>query len=251
MSNFLGTVAFSLIMGASIFLSLPIVLCRKTSEQTTKLLEAVAIGILVFLIADVFSNVTPSLYKSGALYGYGADPRLSLAFMVALAIGFFMLYFLENRAKKGLTSTMVALLIAIGIGLQNLTEGLVFGASSAAMGLFSGVSLVVLIGFSLQNVTEGFPIASPFINRNEVSPWVIVILFLIGGIPTVMGGVVGYFYSSTMFNVFFDGLAIGSILYVILPMIKGLIRNIDPVKQKLAYIGIFVGFLIGFLVNLI
>ena len=100
MSNFLGTVVFSLIMGASIFLSLPIVLRRKTSEQTTKLLEAVAIGILVFLIADVFSNVTPSLYKGGALYGYGADPRLSLVFAAALAIGFFMLYFLENRAKK-------------------------------------------------------------------------------------------------------------------------------------------------------
>jgi ZIP family zinc transporter len=251
MSNFLGTAVFSLIMGMSIFLSLPIVLRRKTSKQTTKLLEAVAIGILVFLIADVFSNVTPSLYKSEALYGYGADPLLSLAFAGSLTVGFFMLYFLENRAKKGLTSTMVALMISIGIGLQNLTEGLVFGASSAAMGLLSGVSLVVLIGFSLQNVTEGFPIASPFMNKRDVPLWMVITLFLVAGIPTIMGGVVGYFYSSTLFNVVFDGLAMGSILYVIMPMIRGLIRNMDPVKQKVAYIGIFAGFLIGFLVNLI
>jgi len=242
---------FSLIMGASIFLSLPIVLRRRTSESTTKLLEAVAIGILVFLIADVFSNVAPWLYRNGSLHGYGADPTLSLAFAVALGIGFFALYFLENRSKSGLTPTMVALMISVGIGLQNLTEGLVFGASSASIGLFSGISLVILIGFSLQNITEGFPIASPFINRHEVSPWLIVILFLVGGIPTIIGGVAGYFYSSPMASVFFDGLAIGSILYVIMPMIRGLIRNMDPLKQKVAYVGIFLGFLIGFLVNLI
>jgi zinc transporter, ZIP family len=251
MSSFFGTVIFSLIMGISIFISLPIVLRKKRNENTTKLLEAVAIGILIFLIADVFSDVTPSLYKGGALYGYGAIPLLSLVFALSLAIGFFMLYFFENRSKKSLTPTTTALMIAMGIGLQNLTEGLVFGAASASIGLFSGIAVVVLVGFSLQNVTEGFPIASPFINKNDVPLWIIVVLFLIGGIPTVLGGVVGFFYSSTLFNVFFDGLAIGSILYVILPMIKALVRDIDPMKKKLAYIGIFAGFLLGFLVNLI
>src|ERR1035437_431831 len=104
MSNFLGTIAFSLIMGMSIYISLPIVLGKKTNEKTTILFEAFAIGILIFLMADVFSNVASLLYKGGTLYGYGADPLLSIVFAIALAAGFFMLYFFENRTKGGLTN---------------------------------------------------------------------------------------------------------------------------------------------------
>src|SRR5271155_1708478 len=157
MSDFLGTVIFSLIMGLSIFLSLPIVLRKKTSERTTRLLNAVAIGILIFLMCDVFSDAAPSLYANGSLYGYGADPFLSALFAIALAVGFFMLYYFENRSIRGLSPARMSLMIAIGMGLQNLTEGLVFGSLSVSLGLFSGVALVVLAGFVLQNITEGFP----------------------------------------------------------------------------------------------
>ena len=251
MANFLGTAIFSLIMGISIFLSLPIVLRRKTSASMTMLLNAVAIGILIFLMADVFSDAAPTLYGSGALYGYGAVPLYSAIFAVAFIIGFFMLYLFENRSKKGLTPARTSLMIATGIGLQNLTEGLVFGALSVTLGLFSGVALVVLFGFTIQNITEGFPIAMPFLNHDDKKLGPMLLLFLVGGIPTVIGGVAGFFYSSVTFNLFFEALAIGAILYVILPMIKHLLKDIDPVKQKVAYIGIFLGFLIGFLVNLI
>lgn len=251
MASFLGTVLFSVIMGFSIYLSLPIVLRRKTSERTTRLLNAVAIGILVFLMCDVFSDVAPSLYAGGALAGYGANPVLSIIFAVALAMGFFMLYIFENRSKKGLSPARMSLMIAIGMGLQNLTEGLVFGSLSVSLGLFSGVALVVLVGFVLQNITEGFPIAAPFLNHDDKKIGVMATLFLVGGLPTVIGGIAGFYYSSTMFNIFFDGLAIGAILYVILPMIKHQLKEMDYMKQKLVYVGIFAGFLIGFLVNLI
>ncbi len=251
MGNLLGTVLFSVIMGFSIYISLPLVLRKKTTERTTRLLNAVAIGILIFLIGDVFSDAAPSLYNSSSPGGYFANPSLGIAFAIALVIGFFMLYLFENRSKKGLTPAMMSLMIAIGMGLQNLTEGLVFGSLSASIGLFSGIALVVLVGFVLQNITEGFPIAAPFLSHDDKKLWLMALLFLIGGLPTVIGGVAGFFYSSTLFNVFFDGLAIGAILYVILPMIKHQLKDIDPIKQKLVYIGIFLGFLIGFLVNLV
>jgi zinc transporter, ZIP family len=250
MSNFIGTLIFSLIMGLSIFLSLPLILRKKTSERTTRLLNAIAIGILVFLIADVFADVAPNLY-TGALAGYGANPLRSAVFAAALTLGFFMLYVFENRSKKGLAPVHMSLMIAVGMGLQNLTEGLVFGATSVSLGLFSGVALVILIGFVLQNITEGFPIASPFLNHSDKKLGTMILLFLVGGLPTVIGGVAGFYYSSTLFNIFFDGLAIGAILYVILPMIKHQLKDMDPIKQKLIYSGIFLGFLIGLLVNLI
>ena len=247
----LGTALFSIIMGFSIYLSLPLVLRKKTSEKTMRLLNAVAIGILIFLMCDVFSDAAPSLYASGSLYGYGADPFLSALFAIGLAIGFFMLYCFENRSTKGLTPARMSLMIAIGMGLQNLTEGLVFGSLSATIGLFSGVALVVLMGFVLQNITEGFPIAAPFLSHEDKKLGVMALLFLVGGLPTVIGGIAGFYYSSTAFNVFFDALAIGAILYVILPMIKHQLKDVDHVKQRLIYAGIFVGFLLGFLVNLI
>ncbi len=250
MSSFIGTVIFSLVMGLSIYLSLPIILRKRTSERTTRLLGAVAIGILLFLMADIFADVAPNLYAGGALDGYGANPILSTVFVISVTIGFFMLYIFENRSKSGLSPAKVSLMIAIGMGLQNLTEGLVFGSASVSLGLFSGVALVILIGFILQNTTEGFPIAAPFLSQDK-NPRVMAVLFLIGGLPAVIGGVTGFYYSSTLFNILFDGLAIGAILYVILPMIKHQLRNIDPIKQKLVYVGIFSGFIIGFLVNLI
>lgn len=251
MPDFIGTVIFSFIMGFSIYLSLPIVLRKKTSEKMTRLLNAVAIGILIFLMCDVFSDAAQSLYSGGGLAGYGAVPSLSAAFAIALAVGFFMLYYFENRSTKGLSPARMSLMIAVGMGLQNLTEGLVFGSLSASIGLFSGVALVVLVGFVLQNVTEGFPIAAPFLNSDDKKLGTMALLFLVGGLPTVIGGITGFYYSSTIFNVFFDGLAIGAILYVILPMIKHQLKDTDHVQQRLIYIGIFAGFFVGFLVNLI
>ncbi len=251
MAGFVGTLAFSLVMGLAIYLSLPLVLWRRTGERMTRLLNSVAIGILVFLMCDIFSNVAVSLYAKGSLYGYGADPTLSVVFATSLAIGFFMLYLFENRSSKGLSPTRMSLMIAFGMGLQNLTEGLVFGSVSASIGLLSGVALVVLVGFILQNITEGFPIAAPFLHHDDKKPLTMALLFLLGGLPTVIGSAVGFYYSSTVFNILFDGLALGAILYVILPMIKHQIRDIDNLKQRLVYTGIFVGFLIGFMVNLI
>ncbi len=250
MASLIWTLILSAVMGLSIYMSLPIVLRKKTADKTKKLLSAIAIGILVFLIADVFSNAAPSLYN-GSLNGFGTNPLYSVVFALSLAVGFFMLYYFENLSGRNMTPTMMSLMIASGIGLQNLTEGLVFGASATSLGLFSGVTFVILVGFILQNTTEGFPIASPFLNDDDKKLGTMLIIFLVGGLPTILGGAIGYFYSSTLFNMVFDGLAIGSILYVILPMTKHLLKDIDPIRQKLVYAGIFLGFLIGFLVNLI
>lgn len=243
------TILFSAIMGISIYLSLPILLLKKTGEATTKLLNAVAIGIMIFLMGDVFSNVTPSLYNGG-LYGYGSSPYLDSIFAASLAAGFLVLYYFEGRSKRGLSPTQLSLIIAIGIGFQNLTEGLVFGSLGVTFGL-SGAALVVLVGFIFQNVTEGFPIASPFLGRLEGKTMVMVMMFLIGGITPVIGGTIGYFYNSIIFDMIFDGIAIGSILYVILPMFKMLFRESEAPRQRVAYFGVFLGFVVGFLVNLI
>ena len=242
-------IILSTIMGLSIFLAMPIVLRKKTGQLTTKLLNAIAIGILIFLIGDVFSNVSPSLYN-GSFYGFGTSFWPDLTFALAFAGGFMLLFAIETRSRFGLTATSLALIIALGMGFQNLTEGLVFGSIGTAVGL-SGAALVILVGFILQNITEGFPIASPFLGRGDFKAWQMVLLFLVGGLPTIIGGTIGYFYNGTILDVAFDGAAIGAILYAILPMLRMLFRETDRKYQRVGYFGVFLGFLIGFLVNLI
>jgi ZIP family zinc transporter len=136
------------------------------------------------------------------------------------------------------------------MGFQNLTEGLVFGSLGVAFGL-SGATLTVLVGFIFQNISEGFAIASPFLGKTEGKARLMLLLFLIGGIPTILGGSVGFFYNSAIFDLAFDGVAIGAILYAILPMLRSLFRESSPGLQRLSYLGVFVGFVLGFLVNLI
>ena len=247
--NLLETIGLSLVMGLSIFLSLPIVLHRRTGETRIRLLTAVAIGILVFVMGDVFSNASASLYN-GTLSGYGSSGPNDVVFAFALSAGFLILYLAGLRSKEGLTPAGLALAIAVGMGFQNLTEGLVFGSLGVTLGL-SGAALVVLVGFVFQNITEGFPIASPFLGRTEGRLGIMVVLCLIGGLPAAVGGAVGFFYNSAMLDLAFDGVAIGAILYAVLPMLKGLFKDGSPDLQRLGFLGVFIGFLLGFLVNLV
>src|SRR5579875_132408 len=240
--------AFSAVMGLSIYLSLPLVMSKTIHKNKTILLNAVAVGILVFLMGDVFSDVSSNLYN-GSLYGYGTSPFLDLVFTLSLVVGFALLLLIGERSRGGLSPAKLSLLIALGIGFQNLTEGLVFGSLGSLIGL-TGVTLVVLLGFTLQNATEGFPIASPFIGKAEQKSLTLVVpLLLIGGLPTILGAVVGYYYNSSVFDTFFDGLAIGGILYVILPIFKTLFRETSA--SRTIYLGIFLGFMLGFAVNLL
>jgi ZIP family zinc transporter len=249
MIGFAETILLSAVMGLSIFLSMPLVMRKNTSLTKTKLLNAVAIGILIFLIGDVFVDSAQSLYN-GSLYGYGSSPSYDAIFTAAMGAGFLVLFLFGHRSKTGLTPTKLALIISLGIGFQNLTEGLLFGSLGVTLGL-TGAVLVVLFGFIFQNVTEGFPIASPFLGSTEGKTRVMTGVLLIGGIPTILGGAIGFYYNTTIFDLIFDGVAIGAMLYVILPMLRNLLRESDATKLSVAYAGVFLGFVLGFVVNLL
>jgi zinc transporter, ZIP family len=265
MSNFPLFLLLTAAMGLSIFLSLPVIYSRRAQGRWAIILNAAAIGILVFLLADVFSDVSPILYPNG----YVANAEYTIAFAIAFVAAFLALYAADNWPRSvdarpeseraaDLSDSVprrTALIIALGIGLQNLTEGLVFGANWQA-GIV-GVLAVVFVGFFLQNVTEGFPIASPFLGTAEGRSFPTLFgLFLVGGLPTILGGIIGYVWSSDLFLVVFDALAIGAIAYVILPMLKGAFRPLatreaSVRRNQLVYFGVLAGFLVGFLVNAI
>jgi ZIP family zinc transporter len=262
MGNFWLFMVLTSAMGLSIFLSLPIVYSRRAQGRWAVGLNAAAIGILLFLLADVFSDVSPILYPNG----YVANLGYSVAFGVAFVVAFLGLFFVDNLPRSPAVGAgaeggvapergpqRTALIIALGIGLQNLTEGLVFGVNWTAGAL--GILAVVFVGFFLQNVTEGFPIASPFLGTTaKRNVGMMVGLFLVGGLPTLLGGAIGYFWSNDLFLVIFDALAIGAIAYVILPMLRVAFKPLESRdasvrRNQLVYIGVMVGFALGFAVN--
>ena len=242
----------ALVMGFSIYLSFPIIMRNKIDAKTSVLLVSFAVGILVFLAGDIFSDVASQIYSNGS---YIADPLSTIIFILSVGSLFGILYFIENpRMKYGhkdhFIPRRVALIVAIGMGLQNLTEGLVFG-SAYVVGL-TGLFLVILVGFVLQNFTEGFPIVSPFIGFERPRVMYLAGLYFIGGFPTIAGSLIGYYYVNPYLNIMFDGLAIGAIIYVIIPMLRNLFKQADSSKSgSLVYLGIILGFLIGFVVNAI
>jgi ZIP family zinc transporter len=239
----------STIMGLSIFVSYPLVIHGRLNPKTSAYLNGFAIGILIFLIADVFSDAASIMYN-GSLYGYGSSLPYDSEFILALIAGFGILYIASKASGKEPEMARLSVLIAVGIGLQNLTEGLVLGSLLVQIGLV-GITFVLVLGFTIQNITEGFPIGAPTLGTPNRSKILLAAAFMIGGVPTIIGGATGYYFSSPSFNVIFDGLAVGAIFYIILPMLRSVFLKAGGPSLGTAYVSVFLGFLVGLMVNLI
>ena len=92
---------------------------------------------------------------------------------------------LSRRAAQASGSSL-ALLIAIGIGLHNLGEGVAIGAAYSAGALALGAFLV--IGFAIHNTTEGIAIVAPIANE-RTSLRRLATLGLLAGAPGRARGV--------------------------------------------------------------
>jgi len=134
----------------------------------------------------------------------------------------------------------LALLIAVGIGVHNLAEGLAIGQSAAAGEM--SLAVVLIIGFGLHNATEGFGITAPLAGTRP-SWGFLTLLGLIGGGPTLVGTLIGQSFVNTTVYIGILALAAGSILYVIVQLISAAAKL---GKTHLFYWGLFIGLLLGY-----
>ena len=235
-------VALGAIAGLTIFIGLPIGRLRAGLESTRTVLNAVAIGVLVFLLWDILAHgwepvdAALSAHDTAAAIGYG------VVLVGGLGVGLVGLVWFDQwvarRAARlpaasatgdsvtpagwrGLWAQpagRLAVLIAVGIGLHNFAEGLAIG-TSAASGEVS-LAWLLVIGFATHNATEGFGIVAPMAAARIRPTWVqLAGLGLIGGGPTIVGTLAGSATTSPVLGAAFLSLAAGSILYVIIELL--------------------------------
>ncbi|MGH7904355.1 MAG: ZIP family metal transporter [Candidatus Dormibacteraceae bacterium] len=216
--------AFGAIAGLTIFIGLPIARVRGLSKAVQGFLNAVATGILVFLLWDILSHASNPVERalSGIHHGQPA-PFLGLAatFGGGIAVGLLVLVYFNTRLAARFkrqaaspSSRPLVLMIASGLGLHNLSEGLAIGQSAATGAVaFAGV---LVIGFALHNITEGFGIAAPMALDAKRPSWRFLAgAGLIGGAPTFVGTVLGSLVTSPYVYVLFLALAAGALIYVL------------------------------------
>jgi len=276
---FLGAIA-----GFTIFLGLPLALLQGVSSRKKGFLNAIAIGILVFLIIDVFGHAwdTASGVAAEAIVGKastGAAFLDLLAVFGGIAIGLLGLVFYESqhmtraitvaapttnitegastggtvlllrdRVLEEISAYKLAIMIAIGIGAHNFSEGLAIGQSYAAGSI--SLALILIIGFGAHNATEGFGISSPLTRlENRPSTRFLTLAGLVGGGPTFLGTLTGSLIGVSDFTyVLFLSIAGGALVYVSMLMYSTGRRQ---TTNRVLMVGIFVGLCAGFLTDLI
>jgi zinc transporter ZupT len=156
----------------------------------------------------------------------------------------------------GASGAYLALLVAIGIGLHNLGEGLAIGSSYASGALALGAFLVV--GFAIHNTTEGLAIVAPLRGDGGAEarpgPGRLLGLGLVAGAPAVIGAWIGAAAFNPSLAALLFGVGVGAIVRVIV-QIAPLMRNdegrlLNPTSVAGMLAGIALLYATGLLVSI-
>jgi zinc transporter ZupT len=186
-------------------------------------------GLLAFLAIDAAAealDVQATLVP--ALGGAGVVAMGIVVSMVALGLVGRALRHGATLAAGGgdvaLAGSTLALLVAVGIGLHNLGEGLAIGSSFATGEAALAISLV--IGFMVHNVTEGIGIAAPVARAGQRLGIARGLgLALLAGLPAVLGIWLGRYVAGPLFTTFCFAIAAGAALQVIVEIGRSLRRS--------------------------
>nr|MBA3671360.1 metal transporter [Gemmatimonadaceae bacterium] len=229
--TFLGFTLIGLYVGI-----LPVVLgmfwlpvLRGIGQRATLFLMAATVGLLLYLGIDATTEALEVAGKlGGAFQGVGiVGIGIVGTWLLLDAIGR-----RPREAERDGASQRhaMAMVIAVGIGLHNLGEGLAIGAAYAVGASALGTFLVV--GFILQNITEGLGIIIP-VARDRPSLRTLALLGAIGGGPAIVGAWVGGLVSSEPLSVLFLAVGAGAVFQVAYAIGRQMVWNRDPATERM------------------
>jgi ZIP family zinc transporter len=197
---------------------------RRIDARWVGALIAFTVGLLALLGIDAalegleIASEAPSAFGGSALVYAGA----LIAYLVLAGIDAYLSRRRASRANAAAGAVAqgglyMAFLVAIGIGLHNLGEGLAIGSAYATGALALGAFLVV--GFAIHNTTEGLAIVAPL--REGAGPDAaarfrhLALLGLIAGGPAVLGAWIGAAAFNPSLAALLFGVGVGAIARVI------------------------------------
>ncbi|HWP36475.1 MAG TPA: hypothetical protein VNL18_02870 [Gemmatimonadales bacterium] len=180
---------------------------------------ALTAGLLVFLGADALREAFESAdLVAGAFQGDALVVLGALGALLGLQVASQRRLGSEGEAGR----RAVAYLIALGIGLHNLGEGLAIGAAyslgEATLGAF------LIIGFMLHNATEGLGIVAP-LAQDRPPLGTLASLGALAGIPTVAGAWLGGLAYSPLYATLFLSIGVGAIAQVVIALYRMVARE--------------------------
>lgn len=204
-------------------------------------------GLLVFLGVDTLTEALEvRALVPGAFQGTGLVTLGVVGTILAMTV---LVRRTTGRTGEGASARLLlAYLIALGIGLHNLGEGLAIGAAYAIGEIALGSFLV--LGFMLHNTTEGLGIAAPIATER---PALVHFLWLglLAGAPTILGAWIGGFVYSPTFATLFLAIGAGAIFQVVYELGRLVVRQAgDELLTAMNFAGFATGLLVMYVTGL-
>jgi zinc transporter, ZIP family len=197
---------------------------RRVGESWLRILIAFTVGLLAFLAIDAalegldIAGEGTSAFGGTELVFLGA----LLAFLALAGIDSWLSQRRERAVAAGgarARGPYLALMVAIGIGLHNLGEGLAIGSAYATGALALGAFLVV--GFAIHNTTEGLAIVAPLAER-AASLRRLLVLGLVAGAPAILGAWIGASAFNPSVAALLFGVGVGAIVQVVWQLVPAM-----------------------------
>jgi ZIP family zinc transporter len=218
---------------------------RRIPPPWLRIVMALTIGLLAFLAIDAALEGFELAGEGSQAFG-GAALVLLGAAVAFLALTGISEWLAQRRA--GASGAQLALLVAVGIGLHNLGEGVAIGAAYSAGALALGAFLVV--GFALHNTTEGLAIVAP-IAHLRTSVRRLALLGLLAGAPAVLGAWIGAAAYNASLAAFLFGFGAGAIVQVIVQLAPSLRDDHGRTLHPAAVSGLLAGMALMFATGLL
>ena len=223
---------------------------RRTPKKWMEFFLFLTIGLLVFLGFDALEEALetvkdfPQVYQGMGLLVIGGIGSAALLCALNNTLA-------ARNAGDADGSMTLSYMIASGIGLHNLAEGLAIGAAYALGEITLGSILV--LGFMLHNITEGLAIVAP-LSKSGAAIGRLVSLGAIAGLPTIVGAWIGGFTYSPLWSLMFLAIGAGAIFQVAWQILAQMARQHKGLSSLLDlanFGGLMTGFLIMYTTGLL
>jgi zinc transporter, ZIP family len=228
---------------------------RRIDARWIRFLLALTLGLLAFLGVDALLEGT-EIAAGGAQALGGASLvflGVGVAYLGLAAIDGWLRGRESSARDEGAGPWRLALLVALGIGLHNLGEGLAIGSAYAVGSLALGAALIV--GFALHNTTEGLAIVAPVADGRTPAQGRslarLVGLGAIAGAPAIVGTWIGASAFNPSVAALLFGLGAGAIAHVIVQVAPAVRDASGRLLHPLAAAGVATGLLLMYATGLL